>query len=257
MSPSPPEQSSSAMRILCRASVSADVTSRKRNDFLNLDNSIFNDTQGWKNPKSNPPWFGALGHGRVHRAGAFVGRSLWNFLALLSKPDEDGPGQLCCWGWRSQAVLLSQGIILECRVQEFPSLTTSSGFCWDNPFLCCSGSKKTILLLPQSFNCVWELVNRAQAVCDQWVPYLSPEEPFPGSCNRSLARGAVLAVSQASCCTFVVAGAAQPLVAQGGSRAWCRGAAPSSGGDPCTAAGKGSVWCGQSTFIWPQSPAPR
>lgn len=127
--------------------------------------------------------------------------------------------------------------------------------------LCCSGSLQTILILSQCFNCVWELVNKVQA--------LSVTSGFLISAQRSLSLGGgipmstslalltVLGVFQASCCSVLLwQELPSPSWLGEGAGIWWRGAAPSSVGDPCRAVGKGSVWCGQSTFIWPQSPAP-
>lgn len=105
------------------------------------------------------------------------------FLALLSQPAEDGPCRLCWWAWRSQAELLSQGITPGVQSAGVPPPETPAQAAAE-----IIQAAKTILLLPQCFNCVWELVNRAQAVCDRGS-LSQPRGAFPWELGLHLGTG--------------------------------------------------------------------
>lgn len=86
------------------------------------------------------------------------------------------------------------------------------------------------------------------SACDRWVSYLGAAKPFLGAgIPRSPSLEPVPAVSQASCAVLLWQELPSPW--------WLRESAGERSSpallSPC------SLWCGQSTFIWPQSPAPR
>lgn len=171
-----------------------------------------------------------------------VGISLKGDLKTSQNQVRMAPGS-CGGGVWSQAVLPSPG---NCPWSAESRAPTARSCCKQLPApwtaaQAASGTVQTLetsALLPQSFNCVWELADRVQLWLCPVGSWPHPEQPFPRSWDPNELQpgmGTVLGVSQASCCSFAVAGAAQPLLARGGSRDPVERSSSSPTGDPCRA----------------------